>query len=208
MLRNLFNPDSGLMIVMGQITDVIFLSLFWLVGCVPLVTMGASSAALYDAVARGLRRGDKHTWNRFFSAFRSNWKAGIGPSAVGWCVFALLALGERELWNAAVAQGLSWGVFAAGTVLVVLALGMLSILFPVLSRFQNSFGGLLKNTVLLGLAHLPRTLCLGLLHAAEAYLCLRYILPVFLLPTITALLSSFLLEPVFRPYMGEQPLEE
>ena len=35
MFRRLFDPQSGLMITMTQITDCIFLSLFWLLGCVP-----------------------------------------------------------------------------------------------------------------------------------------------------------------------------
>ena len=50
MLRNLLRPDSGLMIAMTQITDCIFLSLFWILGCVPVVTVGTACAALYDAV--------------------------------------------------------------------------------------------------------------------------------------------------------------
>ena len=38
MFRNLFRPDSGLMITMTQLTDSIFLSLFWILGCMPVVT--------------------------------------------------------------------------------------------------------------------------------------------------------------------------
>ena len=48
MFRNLLNPDNPLMITMSQVTDCIFLSLFWLLGCVPVLTLGASGAALYD----------------------------------------------------------------------------------------------------------------------------------------------------------------
>ena len=55
MFRNFFRPDSALMITLSQITDCIFLSLFWIMGCVPVVTAGASFAALYDATYRGLR---------------------------------------------------------------------------------------------------------------------------------------------------------
>ena len=57
MLRNLLRPDSGLMITMTQLTDTIFLSLFWILGCLPVVTIGASCAALYDAAYRGERNG-------------------------------------------------------------------------------------------------------------------------------------------------------
>ena len=36
MASKFFRPDSPLMITMTQITDVIFLSVFWMLGCIPL----------------------------------------------------------------------------------------------------------------------------------------------------------------------------
>lgn len=82
MFRKLFRPDSPLMVVMTQITDCIFLSLFFIMGCLPVVTVGASFAALYDAAYRGFRQGEKHTWQRFLEVFRNNWRAGILPTLV------------------------------------------------------------------------------------------------------------------------------
>ena len=56
MFRNLFKPDSPLMITMSRITDCIFLSLFWLLCCIPVVTVGVGRLengmeALRDACA-------------------------------------------------------------------------------------------------------------------------------------------------------------
>ena len=44
MARKFLNPDNALMITMTQITDCIFLSLFFLIGCIPVFTVGASFA--------------------------------------------------------------------------------------------------------------------------------------------------------------------
>lgn len=203
MFRNLIRPDSPLMITLTQITDVVFLSLFWILGCFPVVTVGASFAALYDSVYRGFRRGDKHSWQRFFHTFRGSWKAGLMPSVVFLALIAGLVKGVIALWNGAVYGSVSWGVFAGVAFLAVTALGILSVLFPVLSRFENSFAGLLKNTLLLGLANLPRTIALGMLNAAVALLCVRYVYPLFFLPALGALISTVLVEPMFRPYLPE-----
>ena len=46
MFRNLLKPDSALMITMTRITDCIFLSLFWILCCIPVVTAGASFAGM------------------------------------------------------------------------------------------------------------------------------------------------------------------
>lgn len=201
MLHNLFRPDSPLMITMTQITDCIFLSCFWLLGCFPVVTAGASFAALYDSVYYGFRKGDKHPWQRFLHSFRTNWKSGILPTLVFGALAALLGKGAVGLWNAAVYGRISWTAFAAGAFLAVTGLGILSVLFPVLSRFENTLAGLLKNTLLLALANLPRTIALGMLNAAAVLLCARYVFPLFFLPGLAALIATWLIEPMFKPYL-------
>ena len=205
MFRKFLNPDNALMITMTQITDCIFLSLFWLIGCIPVVTVGASFAALYDATYRGFRQGEKHCWGRFLQVYKENWKAGILPTVV----FLTASFGLTKVligfWNSAVAGSLSWMVFSGVAFVGILLAGILSVLFPMLSRFENPFGVLLKNTVFLAMANLPRTLALGILNAAAGLLCAFFVLPLFCLPSLAALIGSVLIEPMFKPYM---PAEE
>lgn len=208
MFRKLLNPDNALMITMTQITDCIFLSLFWLLGCFPVVTIGASFAALYDATFRGFRQGDKHCWQRFWQAYRTNWKASIGPTVVFLLSVSLLGKALIALWNSAVAGSVSWMVFSGGAFVGILVLGILSVLFPMLSRFENAFGVLLKNTVYLAMANLPRTLILGILNTAAFLLCARYVFPLFFLPSLAALIGSVLIEPMFKPYMPTENAAE
>ncbi len=203
MFRNLFNPESSLMITMTWITDCIFLSLFWILGCFPVVTLGASCAALYDSAYRLWRQGEKHPWQRFLHVFRTNWKAGILPSLVYLAAIIAGGKGLIGVWNAAVYGEISWMWFSTAALVAVLALGVLGVLFPMLSRFENSAAGLLKNTVLLALGNVPRTLALGVLNALSGLLTIRFVFPVFFLPALTALLSSLLVEPMFKPYLNE-----
>lgn len=203
MFRNLFRPDSPLMIVMTQITDCIFLSLFWVLGCMPVVTIGTSFAAMYDAVYRGFRRGEKNCWQAFAVSFRRNWRDGIVPTVVFLAAAASLVSGGIRLWNSAVYGQVSWTVFSVGAFFGVVLLGVLSVLFPLLSRFENSTAMLLKNTVLLAVANLPRTLGLGLINAVSAFLCIRYVFPVFFLPALAALIGTLFIEPMFKPFLPE-----
>ena len=201
MFRKFLNPDNALMITMTQITDCIFLSLFWLIGCIPVVTIGASFAALYDATFQGFRQGDKHCWNRFLRVYKDNWKGSVVPTMVFLAGVSALAKVLIALWNGAVGGYISWMLFSGGAFMGVLLLGIFSILFPMLSRFENSLPVLLKNTVFLGMANLPRTIALGILNAAATLVCAFYILPLFFLPSLTALTGSLLIEPMFKPYM-------
>ena len=203
MFRNFLNPDNALMVTMSQITDCILLSLMWLLGCFPLVTVGASGAALYDSVRQCLRGSERNPLSRFLKSFRRDLKAGLVP---GLLYLAALWVGGRTmiaLWNSAVGGSCSWTVFAGCAFLAVMMLGVLSVLFPLLSRFENPLGALLRNTVMLALANMPRTIALGILNAVTAWLCVRWIFPLLFLPALSALLSTFLLEPMFKPYLTE-----
>ena len=208
MFRKFLNPDNALMITMTQITDCIFLSMFWLLGCIPVVTLGASFAALYDATYRGFRKGDKHSWGRFWQVYRENWKAGILPTAVFLAVLALVIKVLVALWNTAVAGGISWMLFSGLAFVGVVVLGILSVLFPMLSRFENPVPVLLKNTLFLAMANLPRTIALGILNAAAGLACAFFVLPLFFLPSLAALVGSVLLEPMFKPYMPSEEAAE
>ena len=203
-LKNLFRPDSGLMIFMSQVTDCIFLSMFFMVGCMPVVTMGASFAALYDAMYRGFRRGEKNTWIQFWKTYRRNWKASILPTLLFLVATYGLCYGLIQCWNGAVYGTISWSLFAGLTLVGMVLAGMLSLLFPMLSRFENPLGALVKNTVVLALANLPRALALGILNVVTVILCERLIAPVFLLPGLAALISTVLIEPIFKPFMPEE----
>lgn len=205
MFQKLFSPDNPLMITMAQITDCIFLSLFWLLGCFPVVTAGAAFAALYDATYRGFRKGEKHPWHRFLEVFKENWKGGIVPTVLVLGAFWILLKTLIAIWNAAVYGQISWMVFSGAAFVGVLVLGILNLLFPVLSRFENSLAGLLKNTLLLAMANLPNTLALGLLNAVSIFLCARFVFPLFFLPSLAALIGSLFVEPMFKPYM---PVED
>ena len=201
MSRKFLNPDNPLMITLSQISDVIFLSLFYLLCCFPVVTAGASAAALYDSSFRAFRQGERNSWQRFFSVFRRNIKSSILPAVLyAVCFFALLK-GAIFLWNKLAAGEMGFGLFSAGAFLVVWVLGIISLIFPMLSRFDNGFAQLVKNTLFLSLANLPRSFALGLLNAVYIFLCVRFIVPIFFLPALKALISTWFIEPIFKPYM-------
>ena len=203
MFRNFLNPDNALMVTMSQITDCILLSLMWLLGCFPLVTVGVSGAALYDSVRQCLRGTERNPLSRFLKSFRRDLKTGLIP---GLLYLAALWLGVRAmiaLWNSAVAGSCSWMVFAGCAFVAAIMLGILSVLFPLLSRFENPLGALLRNTVMLALANMPRTVALGVLNAVSGWLCVRFIFPLFFLPALACLISTYLLEPMFKPYLTE-----
>ena len=203
MFRNILSPDNPVMITMNQITDCIFLSLFFLLCSLPVFTIGASCAALYDAVYRCFRCHEPKCWRRFFTTFLRDLKMSLIPNVIFVAVLFFGSKGLIALWNNAVYGNISWAIFSGGAFVGLLTVGILSVLFPLLSRFDNPLPRLLANTLALAMANLPRTLLLGLLNTITALLSIRWVYPLFFLPAVSTLIATLLLEPMFKPYMTE-----
>ena len=203
MFGKLFNPENGLMITMGWITDCLFLSLLWLFFSVFLIPLGPASAALYDTAVHTFWYKEEVVYRRFFRSFQKNLKIGIPAGliclVVGWLGYVA--------WNRIAAFSansagymLLWGYF----VILLLILGIITFLFPLLSRFETGLAGLFKNCVVLCMLHLPRTMLLSFLSVVTIWLCLWLWWPVIFMPCLSALIASVFIEPVLKPYMPEE----
>ena len=200
MFQRFFNPDNWFFRITGSLMDVVLLSLLWLAGCLPVFTIGPSSAALYDTVVKTLRlREETAPYRRFLRVFRREFKVGALVSLlVAAAALALYCL--TPLLTLAALSGTAGTIFYyAFLVVLLLIFGIVSYFFPVLSRFTFSPGGLIITCCKLAFAHPAATLCLGAVTAAGIWVCLR-----FFAPAAAALLSAQVLEPIFRPYVEQQ----
>jgi len=199
-MRSLFNPESFIWKPFGYIAELVILSLLWVVCSIPVVTLGASSAALYDATVHTLRRRDEMPIPRFFSTFRRELKQGIFTTLVVLAVGAvfffapLLVFNRQDGWPYILA---AWGMLG------FFMLCFLCWLWPALSRFTMELGPLLGASLRLALGHILRSAAMAILWGATLYLGLRYAAPLFACPALAALVSTYLIEPVFRKYENE-----
>lgn len=211
MFRSFFNPENPFFRFTGRVLDIMVLSVLWLVCSLPVVTIGPASAALYYSCAKCLRHQESGPYRNFLSAFRQNLKTGIGATVVFLLLAVLLDAGYLFLVMAAGAGGSVWGVARIMyLVLLIIPVSMASCAFPLLSRFTYTVGGLLSNSLRLTFRHLPRVVAAGALTVTAVVLTvlLWYYGVMLLTPALCALLSTFLLEPVFRKYTPEEELEE
>lgn len=210
MLNKIFNPENGFWKLFGILADVLAFSVLWLLCAVTLVGLGPGTTALYDAMARHLRKGQPGGYLRFWASLKANFKVacptGLLVLAAGWgmlklhgFLYAGAAAGDRTLFACYIAY---WIFF-------VVVCGVAAYIFPVLSRFTFGVGGLLAAGVKLALAHPLTTLLLGLLTGGCILLSvwLWAFLVWLVLPYVWALVSSLLLERVFKPFMEEQGKE-
>ena len=179
------------------------LSCLWVICSVPLLTIGASTAALYDCAARCIRGGDEKMFARFFRTFRRELAPAI-PTLLLWC--AVIAGGYAAIsayGNNVAINDVSVALTTAMLLLLTVLVGIAAWVFPLLSRFTFGVVPLNVTAVKLALIHLPRTMALGIATVLAAFLCAQFIAPLFFLPGILAWLWTLLLEGVFQTYENE-----
>lgn len=195
-----FNADNWLWKPFGRIADFLLLSGIWLLCSVPIVTAGAACTALYDCAAHCMVGGETGMFSRFFRTFRRELLLGTGSFALWAGILGGGFLLLRQF--AGSAAGTDGNVVAAYAMAFGLALlfGVGAWVFPLLSRFTFGFGGLQATAVKMAFAFLPRTVLLAAVNIGAGWLCLRFLLPVMIVPGMAAYFSALILEPVFSKY--------
>ena len=205
-MGSLFNPQNAFWSVFGKIADVLALSLLWVICSLPVVTMGAATAALYDASVKCVRRGESGTLVRFFRTFRRELAAASIVTVLWGALLLLLSAGLRLAWAGVQANLTGAPVMLAGLfVLLLIPFGALCWMFPLLSRFTFRPGGLIAMGLRLTLAYLPYTALIVVITLAAAASVWLLWVPVLAVPCLTALLWSLPMERVFRKYMPGDP---
>ena len=201
MKRSPYDPEGPFWKLVGGFGELLILSLLWFLGALPLVTLGASTAALYDTVAHCIRGRENELFSRFWSTYKNELLSMI-PSSVLWLgvIVGSFRL-YRHFTDVAGTSPLAYSTAIAWIILQIAVLGIACWVSPLQSRFTFRFGPLTGTALRLAAAHMGRSLLLGSLTALSVWLCFRFIVPVMILPGTTILLWTYLIEPVFRKYM-------
>ena len=203
-MSGLFDPENRLWRWVDRIADVLVLSLLWTACSLPVVTVGAASTALYDAAFHCLRSGERTPYSRFFRTLRREFKtATLSWLAWGGALAALLA-GHFALVQFGGGAQAPLILAMACIVLAAIPAGALCWAFPLLARFQYTFGGLSRTALQFWFAHLPSTLVMTILLALCVDWTLQLVFPLCFLPCLLALAHSFFTERAFRRRMLDQ----
>ena len=211
-MNNWFNPDRPLLAFITKMTYSAYLNILWLVCSLPIVTVGASTTALFYVTLKMAEDRDDGLTRMFFRAFRQNFK----PATKLWLI--LLGVGVflgvddyilLHLWS----QNVFWTLIAALLIAAAIVYAIVLLYaFPLLARFENTTFGILKASLLVGLRYLVCTLVMAGIYFLMGWIVVYLFTPAFLLGFgCCAMLCSFLLVNVVHACGGDpdgQPPEE
>lgn len=200
---NLWQTGNGLLRFLEIFADLCIVSVYWLICCIPIVTIGASSAALYSSVTKVIRA-EKGTLTRtFFKEFRNSFRQGIFLSLIfaGGCALIIVYnLFGGSIPSQAEYFIIYWVVVA---ILAVILTGTFIYVFPLLARFRQKTWIILRTGFYLSVGYPVKTLGLICLLALAALIARRAPLLMLLLPGAYALLASVIQEPILERHTSE-----
>lgn len=203
-MGNLFNMDNPLFSMLSKIFDMLFVSIVFIFLCIPVVTIGPASTALYYSVVKVVRRERGYIFREFFRSFRLNFKRAAIMGVILTIVFVILGFDLLYAWGMTGTEGskgsLLMGVFVGIT---FLAVSFTIYVFPILSRFDMSMKQLFKAAAFMSMRHILFTIVMIIVHGV-ALVAIYFFFPfVFLAPAAIVLVNSLLMERIFKRYMPE-----
>lgn len=210
MLQGLFNYDNPVWRFIGKLGDLILLNILWIICCIPVVTIGAATTAVYYVTLKLARNEEDSTIKSFFRSFRDNFK----QATMIWLV--LLAFGiilGFDFWffySGRISMGgtvrnILTAVFAG---FLMIYLFVLTYVFPLQARFYNPVKRTLFNAFFMSIRHLFQTIgivAMDILIVVGSYLSLFYLpqvsmlLFLFGMPLI-AFANSYFFTAIFKRY--------
>lgn len=136
-----FSLDSKFYRVMMAVGEMMILNFCWILGCLPLVTIGAANTAMYTLMGRRLRDEGSGTIVPFFKA----WWKNLGKSTLFWLVQAFVTASLALFFFLPLPLFLK---VVAGVLLVLVTL-VFSTIYPQIARFRNPTFAYLRNAVIL-----------------------------------------------------------
>lgn len=200
-MRRLLDINNPIMRFLTNVFDLLALSILWAVFSLPVITMGAASAALYSAVYHHVRKGEDYLWNSFFSAFKENFRRSTLTWLVALAILAFLG-GDALLLRSLILRGYSFGWFyGVSLALLVLALTWTVYLAAYAARFNGTVKEVLRFSFMLFRAHPVKMLCVLVLVMGGMALVLTLPATVVFIPATVYWGATFPIEWTFLKHM-------
>lgn len=204
--------DNRFLRFLNKTTDLVVLNFLFFMTSLPLVTIGASLAALHSVNLRSLRYGDGYVAGQYFKAFRESFCQAT-LCWIGLVITGGLLLFDYRFWMA-----LDYGFLSKFQIVVCLViaivLGIFAVwLFPVIAKMKGSLKEQAANAMKMAIGYFfPHTVCVVGIAAFAGWAAYvntdaLLIMAVFGI-ALVSYLQSFFFYKVFAKHIDEEPIGE
>jgi len=151
----MLQPGSRLIRFLTAVCDLMILNILLVLSCVTVVFSGDGVVSLYTVTLRMFRGTEDSPGKSFLRALRGNFIPSVPSTLLLLADVTMIAVLRRVLYAETLL--LSPTVFVLLTIITIFLTALLSYLFPLTARFNNTFVRHLGNAARLAVANLPVT---------------------------------------------------
>ena len=201
-----FNMDGPFYRVGNALADIMILSLLWIVFSIPIITIGASTTALYYVTTRRLADKQGYITSDFFLAFKQNFKVATILWLIWLLIFVIIIanismmIGEEEI---TFGPSLAF-LFPAQIVILIELFFMAQYIYPINARFDMGVIQVLKSAFFMANRHLLTTITCLVTGFVIIWISLDFFQPLLLMAMgIHAYATSYFIMRIFKRYRPE-----
>lgn len=191
-----FRFDGKFMKYGTLLADLIILTLLWSLTSLPIITLGASTTALYYVTTRQLSNREGYVTRDYFKSFKQNFFQATIATVIFLIIGIILFININYMDSGSLFFPLQLIIIYEVTITAMY-------FFPVLARFDMKTIQLFKTAFFLANRHLFTTITNFVLLVAMVMVCMRYGILIIVCAGLYAIISSFTLMHILKKYLPE-----
>lgn len=164
-MGGMFSPEGAFSNWLTKFTNLVILNVLWILCCLPIVTAGAATTALYSVLLKIVQNTEGYIVKDYFKAFQKNFKQATVIWA-GILLFAIVIAAEAIYYTHCPGSG-KWILCLPVCCNIFIALTALYV-FPVLAFFKDPVKRIIKNSFYMAVGNLPYTILILLITLLPA----------------------------------------
>lgn len=168
-MDNLFSYDSKFFIILGKVSNIVILNLLFLISCIPIITIGTSITATYFVAMKIVRDEEAYIVKEFIIRFKENFV----KSTKIWFIMIVIGmvLGFDYYISSLISNGLMKATLQLSlTIVSIIFIFVLTYVFPITSKFENTIKNTMINSILISIKHLPQTILMVIVNLSPIIL--------------------------------------
>ncbi|MCL2573137.1 MAG: DUF624 domain-containing protein [Defluviitaleaceae bacterium] len=199
-----FNLDGPVYRIASIIADIMILGLLWLILALPIVTIGASTTAVFYVFTKRVNGKDGYLWRDFWTSFRQNFFTATAVWLTLLLVYTVLLF---NIVNAGLLDGMANAILIVQFVILIQVSFITIFIFPLLSRFKLGYRALFKTAFFLANRHILITISNAVLLVSVILISLLQPIILVIAAGIYCYFASFLFVKAFKKYRPELDVE-
>ncbi len=176
-MNKFLTPDNPVMIFITKIVYCVWLNILWFLCCIPIVTAGASTTALFYVTLKMVKNEEGNITSQFFRAFRDNLKFSTKIWLIMLVVGTVMCVDGYALYHLRFSNAFWTVITAVFLVAVVAYLIVAMYIFPLMARFENTIRMMFFNSIMIGMRFLICTALMAVIYFVMAFIVINIFTP-------------------------------